>query len=241
MLIGVSVASVLGGASIGLVVIDPPDKDVKVLGVTLFRGDNPGPPAPVITASPDDPTSATSATFAWSAPAGTTSLCSLDGDSAQSCSSGITYNALAARSHSFAVRAVDGTGRASTPTTYVWTVLPQLDFTVTGAAAGPLAPGVEQPLDLRITNPYPFPIRVEEVRIEIEPRTSTTCAAGDNLRISKGFSGTITVPANGTIAMSGLVAAAQRPAITMLDLPSNQDECKNTTISLRFAGTASAA
>lgn len=114
-----------------------------------------------------------------------------------------------------------------------------LIFGITGVAANPLAPGVEQPIDLRFVNPYDFAIVVDAVDVRIEPTTSTTCSAADNVQVSRQFAGTIILPAKGAFTMSGTAAADQRPAVTMRDLAINQDDCKDTTFSFTFTGRAS--
>lgn len=206
-----------------------------------FSIDSVVPGAPTLTSTPDDPTSATSAWFDWTGDRDATFTCQLDGSAFVPCASGVAFEGLKPKSHAFGVRAVDPAGNASSTTAFSWLVVEGVNFTITGAAAGPLAPGVEQPIDLAFSNPYAYAIVVDKVSVQIAAVTSATCSGTDNLRISRAFTGPVTVPSHGTFTMSATVAAAQRPAITMLDLLSNQDGCKNTTITLRFAGIASKA
>lgn len=68
---------------------------------------------------------------------------------------------------------------------------------------------------------------------------SLPCSASD-FRIRR-FSGTypVPVPANRTTRLSALgVGLAERPQITMLNRPSNQNGCQGAMISLRYTGTA---
>jgi hypothetical protein len=84
------------------------------------------PPETTIDSGPAGSTSATSATFAFSASEpGSTFLCSLDGSFSAPCTSGQTYTGLALGSHTFQVRATDPAGNVdATPATRTWTVEP---------------------------------------------------------------------------------------------------------------------
>ena len=81
------------------------------------------PPAPTITSSPSNPTTSTTATFAFSdTQAGVGFSCSLDSSAFASCASGTTYTGLTGGSHTFEVEAVVGSNPASVPATSTWTI-----------------------------------------------------------------------------------------------------------------------
>jgi sugar lactone lactonase YvrE len=81
------------------------------------------PPAPTITSYPSSPTTATAATFQFTdTAAGVTFLCSLDGAAYTACTSGVSYSSLALATHTFGVKAVDGSGNTSPASTYTWIV-----------------------------------------------------------------------------------------------------------------------
>jgi large repetitive protein len=81
------------------------------------------PPAPQITTSPADPTSSTSASFAFKdSEAGVTFLCSLDGAPFTTCTTPVSYSGLGEGSHSFQVEAKDKAGNVSAPASDSWTV-----------------------------------------------------------------------------------------------------------------------
>jgi hypothetical protein len=82
------------------------------------------PPETSIDAAPADPTSQTSATFAFSATeAGSTFECRLDGASFAPCSSPKSYAGLATGVHTFDVRALDPAGNTDpSPATHTWTI-----------------------------------------------------------------------------------------------------------------------
>jgi hypothetical protein len=82
------------------------------------------PPETTITAAPPTTTTATSASLSFnSSESGSTFACKLDGGSWASCSSPKSYSGLSLGSHTFSVRATDGSGNAdATPASYAWTV-----------------------------------------------------------------------------------------------------------------------
>lgn len=95
------------------------------------------PPDTRIDTGPANPTTATSATFTFSATEPATFVCSLDGEAFTACTSPITYTDRAAQGHDFSVIATDAAGNADpTPATFSWTVSPDAcaGGTVTAAA-----------------------------------------------------------------------------------------------------------
>jgi hypothetical protein len=82
------------------------------------------PPDTTITSGPPSSTSATDASFEFSSSeAGSTFECRLDGGAYASCTSPKAYTGLAARSHTFDVRATDAAGNTDgTPASRTWTV-----------------------------------------------------------------------------------------------------------------------
>lgn len=77
---------------------------------------------PTLTSFPSNPTTGTSASFAFTAKAASFQ-CSLDNTVATKCSSPVTYTQLAAGSHTFSVSAIDWRKRESSPATYSWTIV----------------------------------------------------------------------------------------------------------------------
>ena len=79
-------------------------------------------PTPVITGSPSNPTTSSSAMFTFTdSQSGLKFLCSLDSPSFASCASGVTYTALAQGSLTFRVEAVFGS-KTSNAASYSWQV-----------------------------------------------------------------------------------------------------------------------
>jgi hypothetical protein len=82
------------------------------------------PPAPQITAEPQDPSGSSSATFSFTDADPTVAFkCKRDGEPFSDCSSkSVTYTGLLDGSHTFGVKAIDPIGHQSQLTTYTWTI-----------------------------------------------------------------------------------------------------------------------
>ena len=96
--------------------------------------------APVTTVSsgPANPTNSTGATFSFSAPNAVSYQCQLDGGGFSACTSPKTYTSLAAGSHTFQVRGIDGIGDVGQPASSTWTIdLSAPDTSITSNPANP--------------------------------------------------------------------------------------------------------
>jgi hypothetical protein len=233
-----------------------------------------GPPAPTITEKPAQVTSSRSANFQYTvAAAGATFRCALDNAHASPCSAdGISYAHLHDGPHVFTVNA-EVQQLLSAPTSWSWLVTSsgsgshtpgttstpgsgtQLvggsseagdgQFTISGSAAGPLAPGVEQPIDLSFSNPLSVPLTVGSVTIAVDAtttkngQTNVECAGAENLIVVHSLDAQPVLPANSTATLSALgVPREAWPLIAMPNLPVNQDACKNTRFALSYRATA---
>lgn len=88
-----------------------------------MRPHSTGPPTPVITAMPVNPTSETSASFSFSdTQAGVSFLCLLDGSVFSACTDPASYSNLSPGSHTFSVKAQDGAGNQSSAASFTWTI-----------------------------------------------------------------------------------------------------------------------
>jgi len=205
------------------------------------------PPAPLISSGPENPTIETSPTFVFSGEDGASFQCALDG-ATQSCTSPFAYKKVSAADHTFTVTAIDAAGnRSAASTPYPWTVLINKAFGISGDAAGPLYPGMTaSPLNLKISNPYNFPIEI--VSIDVVPSATGTCGTA-NLDIHPllaAHSTQMIVPANSAPLLSDVLNdpqwerdwPADWPTILLKDTAGNQDVCSNVTFTLRYSGTA---
>jgi len=206
-----------------------------------FRIDTLAPTKPVLLTTPDNPTAQTTAQFTWSAnESGLIFRCGLDGATPSACpASGTGYSSLKAGDHCFSLIATDPAGNSSGTTTYCWTILISSGFQISGNTIGPLAPGVSRPVNLVILNSFNFAIRVTSVAVTIGSSSKTGCVSGDNFTVTHSLLTPVTVPANSSRSLSAAgVDQANWPLVTMRNLASPQDACKNATFTLTFSGTA---
>src|SRR5207244_4824462 len=120
-----------------------------------FRVDRTAPPAPVVTAKPDNPSFDTKPHFAYSdTEAGVTFQCQLDSGPPAACGSSVDYSKLAFGDHTFTVWAFDVAGNRSPAATYGWTFLENKAFGITDAPGSTdrqaLYPGGSSPVDLTL-------------------------------------------------------------------------------------------
>jgi CSLREA domain-containing protein len=97
-----------------------------------------GPPETTIVTGPANPTTATTASFTFSAnEAGALFECALDGAAFIECLSPYGFADLAIGEHTFLVRATDGAGNVDpTPASYTWTVEGPPETTINAIASG---------------------------------------------------------------------------------------------------------
>jgi parallel beta-helix repeat protein len=128
--------------------------DASSLGVAAAGGGGAPPPPPppadtnapdtTITAAPADPSTSTSASFAFNASEPNPAFeCKLDAGAYGDCTSPKAYSALATGTHSFSVRATDVAGNTdASPAVWTWTIKAPTDnqapdTTITSAPADP--------------------------------------------------------------------------------------------------------
>lgn len=218
--------------------------------VVSFRVDRTAPAAPVLTNTPDDPTIETKAQFNYRAESGATFACTLDGTPSTCGPQGLEYKNRAPGTHTFTVWAVDAAGNRSAPTSYSWTIVLDLAFGINGDAMAPVYPGGSSPLNLRISNPYNFSIKVFTVDVTIGS-TSTACTVNANFDQPTRRRFTLTtaavIPGNSSRFLNDLrpdqvtnppIWPADWPTIAMTNTAINQDSCKGTSFTLSYTGTA---
>jgi hypothetical protein len=149
------------------------------------------PPNTTISTKPANPTTATSASFGFSSSeAGSSFECKLDTSAYTACSSPKSYSGLAIGSHTFSVRAKDGSGNTdATPATYSWVISSSASTT----QPNPTSPGSPSPTSststkktttVKTTTPPPAAALVKATSGDTTPPTkpsNLTVAAQDNI------------------------------------------------------------
>ena len=127
-----------------------------------------------------------------------------------------------------------------------WTIVVKQQFAIAGDVASPLHPGTDEPLDLRLSNPNSFPIRVLEIGVRVTA-DEPSCNVDDMVVVLDGVevgpsSGVRTiqltsllVPGNRSVRLSEL---GRQLELRYQNTPQNQDACKNVSLSLTYSGTA---
>lgn len=211
-----------------------------------FTLDTTPPPAPAIVSGPEGETTSRSATFAFAdAEHGARLQCRRDGSRFSPCTSPASYGSLSLGAHRFEVQALDGAGNASAPTGRVWTIVKTAEaagkpFSVSGNAAGALAPGVTQPLAVTVTNPNAVAIEVTSLTVGVASGSSNAgCDGPGNLQVTQAnisSANPLAVPASGHVTLPA--GAVHAPEVLMRDLPVNQDACKGAAFKFTYSGSA---
>jgi hypothetical protein len=120
-------------------------------------------------------------------------------------------------------------------------------FTISGTVPDLLTPGAAAPLDLTLSNREGSEIRISSLSVRVAsvsgPQTDPTHPCSANDFSVEQFSGTpgFTLAASSSASLDELgFDASEWPEVSMLNLPVNQDGCKQASLTLEFAGTATA-
>jgi hypothetical protein len=112
-------------------------------------------------------------------------------------------------------------------------------FTIAGVLDRALAPGVTGYLNLALTNSNNQTLSVTNLAVTVTGTNKPGCTVSGNFSTVQ-FSGTypLSIPANSTRMLSQLgVPQSQWPRVTMVNLPTNQDVCKSTGLTLSYTGS----
>jgi uncharacterized membrane protein len=136
-----------------------------------------------------------------------------------------------------------GSSSASRSATVTLVVQKNQDFLITGDLGSLLAPGRKAPLNLSLSNPNNFAIKVTNLTVAVQEATSKAgCSGTQNFKVTQipASRYPITLPQGQAKTLSQLgVADADKPKIEMLDRALNQDACRTATIKLDYSGSAS--
>lgn len=128
---------------------------------------------------------------------------------------------------------------SATATAYL-IVLPQTypNFPITGTPNRTLAPGAPAgAINLSLTNPFNAAMTVTGLGVTVTGTDKAGCGANNFAVTAYGGPASLTVPPNSTRTLQQLgVAEAQWPKVQLVNLPVNQDACKNAAVSLQYSG-----
>ncbi len=202
-------------------------------------------PTPYVTKHLADPAGSTSATFAFSDRLSHASFrCKLDGRPWRRCASPIHYSRLRPIEHHFYVYV-----HANTPSDirsrvvrFNWNAITQVsseNFSISVGVIGSLYPGaVPVPIPLTLSNPNGVPIVVTRLTVVVTS-SPAGCSSSTNVRLTQSSLSSmnpVLIEANSSLRLPAKGVAA--PMIQLLDLPVNQDACKNAAFPLTVTGSA---
>jgi hypothetical protein len=118
----------------------------------------------------------------------------------------------------------------------VLTVVEARQFPIGGDLTTPLYPGGGAPLDLVLTNPHSFDVRVTALSVHVRAGTTNPDCDGDaNYAVTQYSGGYPLVLQPGSTRLSALVSNSSAwPRVSMHDLPTNQDACKLARLFLDY-------
>jgi hypothetical protein len=219
----------------------------------MWTVDTAAPPVPTIKDPPDNPTFDTSGDLHFDdAEVQVGYECAVDAAGFGACTDkNHERYSLPIGDHCIAVRALDAAANRSASTKICWTIVTKNSFGISSNLTQAFGPGVEQTVDLSLSNPYSFDLRVTDITVTVQSRTTKNgvvnpdCNGTANLLVTRQFSATpntVIIPRNSTRTLSALgIPEAQWPKVQMPNLPTSQDPCTKTTFALTYAGNASKA
>jgi hypothetical protein len=122
-------------------------------------------------------------------------------------------------------------------------------FSITdGRLGGTLAPGVSLPVDLKLFNPHAFALRILSLSVRVRSVSAANASRRDPCTTRDFFSSAFTghygfrLGSRRKISLGGLGFSTQQwPHVGMVERSVNQDGCKQATVTLVYAGTATTA
>jgi hypothetical protein len=116
----------------------------------------------------------------------------------------------------------------------------RLRFAIGGDLAALLYPGRDGPLNLVLSNPHSFDVRVTALTVRVGAGTTNPDCRGDvNYGVAQ-YSGRYPLVLHpGSTRLSALVSdSSVWPRVSMHDLSTNQDACQDVVLALAFGGLA---
>jgi len=117
------------------------------------------------------------------------------------------------------------------------------DFIISGSTTPRIKPGVSAPIDLRLTNTSDHAILVSSLTVTVRKVTAPNADAGHpcsaaDFTVHQAADGLdLSLSAGETGRLSTLqLPLASWPRVQMMNLPVNQDGCKQATLTLDYSG-----
>ena len=202
----------------------------------------PRPPRPAISRHPAKTTLSTNVAFRYvDRQAEVGFQCKLDDDGWKGCGSRVAYRGLAVGAHRFLVRAKAKGGRRSRPALFAWVQAEPKGFSIAADLSGlsRLYPGAAPvALPLVLTNPNSAPISVTALRVAASGDPAG-CGSEENLELipaAVSVARPLKIPAGASVRLPA--QGVSPPAISLRDLPVDQDACQGAQFPLAFSGEA---
>lgn len=113
-------------------------------------------------------------------------------------------------------------------------------FTVSGSPHGTLAPGSSLPINLRLVNANPFPLRIDRLTVALSGTSKPACRPGNFSIVPYRGGYPLQLPAGSTNTLSSLRIPVQGwPQLRLQNTARSWADCRDVTVRLRYAGAGS--
>jgi hypothetical protein len=211
----------------------------------VYAIDHVAPPTPTYTTSPPNPSSSTTAVFAWSAPAPDVVeyQCGVEDGPFYECTSPQILTGLSLGDHEFEVYAVDAAGNQSPDNEFHWRIVSGTvqPVTIAGDAVAAVFPGGPAvAFATQLSNPNAVPVTVTSLATtRVDASFPAGCSPGDFSIIPSNASlaNPITIPASGSVTLPDpIYAPGVTPPMVLMADDGNQDACAGATFTVSYGG-----
>jgi len=113
-------------------------------------------------------------------------------------------------------------------------------FTISGDAGKLLAPGTTSPINVAINNTFKRDLNFVGLAVSLDSTSNPSCDTSNFVVTQYSGPSTLVIPANTKRTLSQLgVPRSEWPSVKMLNLSTNQDDCKGVTLNLSYIGSGS--
>ena len=152
----------------------------------------------------------------------------------------MTVNTDASNTGTFALTITGTSGTLTRTTSATLIVNAPTPFKIAGNLTTALSPGNGSALDLAITNPFNYDLKVTALTVSIGDSANGGCSSLRNFEARQIAAGQLplTVPAGTTRTLDQLgVVNRYKPQVNMLETHVNQDACLGTQFKLQYSAT----